>query len=64
MAHENPQGSRLSIPYLAGGFSPAEEQGMAELASGECPLLFPNSITSGFPCRLYPFTNSMASWAD
>lgn len=64
MAQANPQGSQLSIPYLAGEFSPAEESGMAESASGKCPLLFPNSITSGFPCRLYPFTNSMASWAN
>lgn len=58
------QGPRSSIPYLAGGVSPAEEQGAAESASVSCPLLFPNSITSGFPCKMYPFTNSIASWAD
>lgn len=53
-----------SSPYVAVGSAPAEQEGAAASASADGPLLFPNSITIGFPCSLYPFTRSIASWAD
>lgn len=49
-----------SSPYVAAGGAPAEQEGAAASAS-DGTLLFPNSITMGFPCSLYPFTNSIAS---